>query len=95
MIAKRGLRDLTRSQNYLIPAMFSRKDIVVIDAPESGKTTGCLMALVSLLRATNKRKVRTSRTSIVPRVFSKITLFSFIAGKGCKSEVAFYTSLFC
>lgn len=62
MIEKIGVRDINRTQGFMIPAMLSKtkKEIILVDAPKSGKTVGCLIALVSLLRETLKDKVRES-----------------------------------
>lgn len=54
---KIGLRDINRSQRHIIPAVLTRKNIILVDAPGSGKTVGCLIPLITLLRETKENKV--------------------------------------
>lgn len=54
MLKRLQIRDMSRCQKYLIPAVLSGQNVTVIDGPEAGKTAGVLISLVSLMRKSSK-----------------------------------------
>lgn len=69
MLKRLQIRDMTRCQKYLVPAVLSGQNVTLVEGPGAGKTVGVLISLVSLMWRTSKG-VSLTRTI----VFDKFTV---------------------
>lgn len=76
MLKRLQIRDMTRCQKYLVPAIISGQNVTLIDTPGTGKTVGVLISLVSLMWRSAK-EVNVTEAMVLNKFTTPFVIYGF------------------